>query len=300
MSNRHRELFDEAFIARLERLRLVAKRMVAAGQGGSRRSLRMGDGQEFADHRDYAPGDDVRFVDWPYYARMEKLLLRLFHEHSDARVAILLDVSGSMNAGQDGGEKLNYALRTAAALAFVAMAGLDRVALQPFADDLRNPMNCGRDQSQLLSVLEYLSQLQAGGRTDLGQCLHRFARASEAPGTALIITDLLDCSEDLSDGLALLAGRNWQTTLVHLVSPADAEPPIEGASELESAETGDRMTVDVTPDLRHAYRRTFEDLIAGARRTCSSRGATYVSARTDQPFERLVLHTLRRSRVLTG
>ncbi|MCK4601697.1 MAG: DUF58 domain-containing protein, partial [Phycisphaerae bacterium] len=114
------EFFDEAFLARLERLHLIAKRMAARGPSGPRRSRRLGDGLEFADHRAYAPGDDIRFIDWPYYARMERLLLRLFHEHSESDVAILFDASASMAPGGVM-EKFDYARRAAAALAYVAM-----------------------------------------------------------------------------------------------------------------------------------------------------------------------------------
>ena len=128
--NRH-EFFDEGFLARLERLHLAGKHVAARERGGSRRSRRVGDGLEFADHRAYAPGDDVRFIDWPYYARMEKLLLRLFHEHSESEVGILLDASGSM-APAGSREKFHYALRAAAALTFVAMGGLERVVIVPF------------------------------------------------------------------------------------------------------------------------------------------------------------------------
>src|SRR5512140_2366958 len=99
MSSRRYSFCDEDFLARLERLHLVAKHVASRWSAGQRRSHRMGDGLEFADHRDYAGGDDIRFIDWPFYARMEKLLLRLFHEHSESDVAIMLDASGSMSPG---------------------------------------------------------------------------------------------------------------------------------------------------------------------------------------------------------
>ena len=130
-----KRLFGDEFLRRLQRLGLIAKRIRAVSAGpGQRRSRRLGDGLEFADHRAYAPGDDIRFLDWPYYARMERLLLRLFHEHSEGAVSLLLDSSASMQLGELC--KFDYARRTAAALAYVAMASLDRVRVLPFAETL--------------------------------------------------------------------------------------------------------------------------------------------------------------------
>ena len=99
VKSRKDRLFDKQFLARLQQLHLIAKRLTARGAGGARRSRRIGDGLEFADHRSYEAGDDIRFIDWPYYARMEKLLLRLFHQRNEADVIILLDVSASMAPG---------------------------------------------------------------------------------------------------------------------------------------------------------------------------------------------------------
>ncbi len=187
----HNDIFDADFLALLERLHLLAKRIASGPAAGQRRSRRIGDGLEFADHRDYAPGDDIRFLNWPYYARMEKLLLRLFHQHSDQAVFVLLDCSASMAS------KFHYALRTAAALTYVAMGGLERVVLQPFSDDLAVPFRTGRNRAQILPVLDYLTALAPSGRTDLAHCANRLAAAPDCGGTLLVISDLLDCGDQL-------------------------------------------------------------------------------------------------------
>jgi len=304
--SRH-DFFDEEFLARLQRLHLIAKRMAARGSAGPRRSRRMGDGLEFADHRAYAPGDDIRFIDWPYYARMERLLLRLFHEHSESDVAILLDVSGSMATdGPPGGvpagqpAKYNYARRAAAALAYVAMGSLERVILLPFAAGLGEPMRTGRNRAQILDVLDFLSALQPGGETHLRGSVEEFARRYRSAGTVIILSDLLDCSADLSDALARLQVQDFDVTVLHLYTPADASPLLRGPMLLHQVETAQRISMNVTEELLESYRLRWREFQAGCERTCVSRGATYVAAETSVPFERLVLQALRQAGVLSG
>jgi uncharacterized protein (DUF58 family) len=304
---------DEGFLARLEHLHLIAKCLAARGHAGARRSRRLGDGLEFADHRDYFRGDDIRFIDWPYYARMEKLLLRLFHEHSEADVVILLDTSASMAPG-GAMEKFNYARRAAAALAYVAMGSLERVILQPFAETLGEQMRSGRSRLHALEVLDFLARLAPSGRTMLGQCAARFAARQEtsAVGTAVIISDLMDCADQLSEALARLVRRtrgglrqaqsalslSKGVTVVHVYSPADESPCLAGPVLLHEAETGRRMTLNVTDDLVASYRRRFAEFGRACEHACLSRGAAYARAPTSVPFEHLVLHTLKRAGVL--
>jgi uncharacterized protein (DUF58 family) len=302
---------DEAFLSRLERLHLLAKRLAARGHPGQRRSRRLGDGLEFADHRDYAAGDDIRFIDWPYYARMEKLLLRLFHEHSEADVVLLLDTSASMAPGGDvrhaakaapGGamEKFNYARRAAAALAYVAMGSLERVILQPFADDLAEALRSARSRQQFLAVLDFLAALAPAGTTDLPACVQRFAKSRQAPATVVLISDLLDCSAALGGALRQLAGRGHDVTVLHVYGPRESSPSLAGALLLHDAETGGRLNVTVTEEVLASYRERFEAFASACERACVRQGCTYAAAPTEVPFDQLVLNTLRRAGVLGG
>ena len=338
------DIFDQDFLSLLERLHLLAKRLASGPATGQRRSRRIGDGLEFADHRDYAAGDDIRFINWPYYARMEKLLLRMFHEHSDQDVFILLDCSASMGSGKRwhgdvvnrhgdtpksawgwpklrtssqtppsglGGatshadkqhrhatlRKFDYARRTAAALAYVAMGGLERVVVQPFAQDLATPLHTGRNRAQILTVLDYLAALEPDGRTDLQRCVERLVARQDFGGSVLILSDLLDCGDQLSDALARLRPR-CEPTVIHLFSPEDAEPTLTGQVQLQHAETVQEMNLDVTPELLESYRLRWQEFCRACEHAVLARGCTYVSAPTSLPFEKLVLGTLRKAGVL--
>ena len=297
-ANRQSELFDSAFVARLEQLHLMAKRLTGrTSTATQRRSRRLGDGLEFADHRAYAPGDDVRFVDWTAYARTDRLLRRLFHEHSEADVAILLDVSASMGADP---AVFDYARRTAAALAYVAAAALERVRLLGMAEGLGPSLTSGRRTERVAEVLAFLGSLSCDGRTDLSASVGEFVRRRSQPATVLLISDLLDCQEQLSKSLAQLQQARCDVTVVQVISPQDASGPFDGAVSLAAAEDDARLDVDVTDELRAAYRGRWEAFVDNCRRTCLSRQAVYVAAPIDRPFERLVLESLRRAGVLVS
>jgi len=291
-----RDYFDAAFLARLQRLRIAAKRAAARAPAGRRPSGGLGDGLEFADHRPYVWGDDLRFIDWPYYARMERLLLRLFHQHSEAEVTILLDASGSMAAGAG---KFAYARRAAAALAYVALGGLERVAVASFAEGLGKVVSVGRRRERFLRVLDALSALVPAGPTDLLRAAEawRRTRGGAAGQTVLVVSDLLGCEAHLPAALDRLGSG---AGVLHVYSPRDAGVLEAGPVLLEDAETGDRLAADAHPAVAEAYRRRWASYRQGCERTCAARGAAYVAAPTDAPFEQLVLRALRRAGVVAG
>ena len=291
------ELFDDEFLKRLQRLGLIAKRVsAAAASAGKRRSRRLGDGLEFADHRDYHAGDDIRFVDWPYFARMEKLLLRLFHEHSEGTVTILLDASRSMALGRVC--KFDYARRAAAALAYVSMAGLDRVILTPFAGASAEGFATGRNRGQILQVLDFLSTLKAEGPTGLEAAAREYARTSAGAGTVMVLTDAIDVEEQLPRALAVLRSRRNDVILLHIIDPADAEPDILGPVQLAAVEGGGRMPVGVGDALLVSYRRCWREFVARVERACLAHRALYVAGPTGRPFDELVLETAEKAGVL--
>lgn len=294
---RRQELFDDDFLALLERLRLAGKQLSSRPSAGSRRGRRIGDGMEFADFRDYSAGDDLRFVDWPYYARMERLLVRLFHQHSEGGVTVLLDTSASMAPAGDR-PKLDYALKTTAALAFVAMANFERVTVQPFADKLAPPMAAGRNRQAILPLLDFLAGVTAGGRTDLASAVGKLLAGPPRPSMVILISDLLDSGQALADAAGLLSAQGVELVVVHVYSPADAAPSPPALLELEHAETLQRLNIHADQRLLDEYRRQWQVFATGCERACTVRGGTYVGAPTDMPFDQLVLRTLRKAGVL--
>ncbi|MFP4354423.1 MAG: DUF58 domain-containing protein [Phycisphaerae bacterium] len=297
MSDRKEKIFDAGFHRRLKGLELMARRIAEGTPGGQRRSRRIGDGLEFADHRDYSPGDDVRFVDWPYYARMEKLLIRLFHRQGDSRVTILLDVSGSMGPAGADDRKFIYALQTAAALGAIAMGAMDR--LEVLALPAEGPgLSVGRGQARLGALLEMLASLAPAGPTDLLDPVSRWARTRHETTHCLLISDLLEQGEAMGPLLRRLSAARCPSTVIHLYSPEDASPQARGPVQLQCAESGQELKLDASEQLVEAYRAAWRQWAGSMERLATTAGADYVRAPCDVPFEKLVLGTLRRSGVI--
>ncbi len=289
--------FDAEFLRRLEGLHLLAKRLAERGPAGGRLSRALGDGLEFVDHRAYTPGDDVRFLDWLCYARMEKLLVRLFHRHSESDVAILLDTSASM-AGDGGMKKFDAARRIAAALAYVAVGAGRRVLAQPFGEALGASMKSARDRAKLLPLLEFLDTLTPAGATNLAACAHDFAQRTRNVGAVILISDLLDAGEELSPALASLHSTRRELAVLQMIDPQDASPQPAGAVELKHAENGLRVRVDVTAEICERYTSAWREFCQSLQHTCRARQAIHVPIDVETPLETVILQILRQSGVV--
>ena len=157
------DLFDEELQRRLEVLALVARKIYRGRQRAERRTRKTGAGIEFADHREYAPGDDFRYLDLNVYQRTGRLLIRLFEEEEDLSVYVIVDTSRSMEMGSPA--KLDYAKRIAAALSYVALANLDRVSVLGFSDQMKSRLAPTRGKNRIFKVFEFLRPLEADGHT---------------------------------------------------------------------------------------------------------------------------------------
>src|SRR3954447_15010769 len=154
-------LLDPQFLARLEQLELVSRKIFLGRMKGERRSKRKGQSVEFADYRNYVVGDDLRFLDWNLYARLDRLFLRLFMEEEDLHFYVLLDNSLSMDFGTP--TKLHYARQVAAALAFVGLVNMDRVVIEVFNDNVTQSLPAVRGRRSLWRVLDFLNKIEPAG-----------------------------------------------------------------------------------------------------------------------------------------
>ena len=289
------ELFDSAFLQRLEYLRVVSRRIFAGTSPGSRTGKGAGPGLEFAAHREYAPGDDFRQIDWAALARLDRLLLRLCQEEEDLAVYFLVDSSASMATGSP--PKFDHARRLAAALAYVAMASLERVRLVAVDGGLRGHLEAGRGTTHIVAVLDFLRGLAAGGRTDLGRAVEEFLPHAGKTGLAVLISDLLDPA-GYEKALLALQGRGFDLWCLHVTSAADLAPPGAGDFALSDAETGDVLGVHLTEDVRGRLAAEAERFKADARAWCHERRIGYAEAPTEVPVDTLVLEVLRRGGLL--
>lgn len=286
-------LFDETTLRKLEQLALVAAQVRAGVMRGERRSRRRGASVEFADYREYTHGDDLRRLDWNVYARLERPFIKLLEAEDDLAVHILLDASGSMDWPPEAGEehKFAYARRLAGALGYIALASGDALHAALLGRDERRwgPV---RGAGNGVRLFDFLESATAGGRTDLNVSLRAYALRARRPGLALLIGDLL-APGGFQDGLHALQARGHEVGVLHLLSPDEVDPPLLGDLKLIDAETDAAAEITLDAAALDAYRdrlRRWQGEIAAH---CRARAVHYIPVVTDQPWERLVLRTLR-------
>ena len=287
--------FDEEFLRKLELLSLVSKRLLSGQFKAERRAKSVGSGVEFADYRGYVPGDDFRRVDWRAYLRFDRLIMHLFEEETDLPIYIFLDASGSM--GHDGGAKLDYAKKVAAALAYVGLSNLDRVTLAAYSNRLIDELPVQRTKSQIFNVFRFLSGVQPTDTTDAAAAFNRYFSARKRRGMAVVISDFLDPNGTL-ESLDKLRYRRQDVLALHVVSPVDVEPLVNGEITLVDRETRSRRDLTATPALLKAYREEFDGFCDEIEHYCSLYGFGYVRTVTEFPFEDLILQIFRQGRFL--
>jgi uncharacterized protein (DUF58 family) len=286
--------FDEKTLRRLDRLALVASQVRAGQIKGERRSTKRGTSIEFADYRDYVRGDDLRRVDWNVYARLERPFIKLLEEEEDLAVHLLLDASRSMDYGAEDQNKLRYAQRLAAALAYIALAAGDRVTLTVLRGaDVAGQFGPARGRGHTLRLLQFLEELDADGMTALDAALRNYALAARRPGLAFLLSDLFSRA-GYRDGLSQLQGRGYEVSVLHLLAPEEIDPPLAGDLRLIDAETGDGQDVTLDGGLRDLYRRRVAAWRDEIEAHCLKRRVNYVPVTTDLAWDELVLYHLRR------
>ncbi len=288
-------VFDEAFLRQLERLGLLMRQPVRGGLKGGRRSVKRGQSVEFADYREYALGDDLRQLDWNVLARLERLFVKLFIEEEDVTITFLIDGSPSMAYGRP--QKLLFAKRAAGALGYIGLASEDRVVVTTLAGRTAQRLGALRGSGRVLRLLASLSSVQpAEGPTDLVAAARRAGSMLSGRGVVVLLSDLLDPGADRV--IRELAATGSELIVLHVLSPDELDPRLEGDLRLVDSETGDG--VDITADLStiDAYRTRLAAWQSSLAELASRRRASYVPLATDTPLADLVFAELRRRRVV--
>ncbi|HEU4614478.1 MAG TPA: DUF58 domain-containing protein [Kofleriaceae bacterium] len=285
------ELFDERFLKTLEHLHLVSRKVFSGNLRAERRTRKVGSGIEFADHRTYARGDDFRYIDWNLYGRLDKLLLRLFEEEEDLAIYILIDVSDSMAIGQPL-PKLHYAMQIGAALTYVGLANLDRVAIIPFADRLVGRLPPSRGKNRIFRVFDFLRKCDIGGQTRLADCMKDFVTQNKRRGLAVVISDFYD-PVGFEQGINTLRYHKFEPFILQTYDLREASPALHGDLTLVDCETGDTREVTVSKSLLEAYEREHEKYCKELEAYCTKYALPFFRTHTSIPFDELVLKIFR-------
>ncbi len=283
-------LFSSEFLAQLERLSLASRRAFRGHVKGERRSPRKGQSVEFSDYRQYGIGDDLRYVDWNIFGRLDRLHVKLFVEEEDLCLHLLVDASASMDFGRP--TKLAYAARTAAALGFVGLVNLERVGVGILRDRVAEGWPPARGRNQFPALADYLGDVRPGGPTHLNEALAAYAVRAREPGLAVIISDLLD-PDGYEAGIRALLERRFEVHVIHCLDPEELDPTLGGDLRLQDSETGEVREMTVDGEALRGYRERLTRFLDGAERFCRTREIGYRRVSTDVPVEEFILAQLR-------
>lgn len=291
-------LLDPALVAALDRLDVVSRKMLRGTRQGERRSRRRGQGMEFADFRPYAPGDDLRFVDWNIYGRIERLFLRLFLEEEDLSLMVAVDASASMAFGTPS--KFDVARRVAMSLAYVGLVNQHRVSLAAMRDQGAARLEGLRGRRKAGEAATWLLGQSAAGSLDFAAACRSLAGGRHGRGVVVLVGDFL-VRDGLDPGLQSLVGRGWDLFTLQVLAPEEIEPGAHGVTgdlRLVDAEAGDEVEVTVSEALLRRQRERLQAHNARLRELCTRLGARHLSIDTREDLPRLMLESLRRGGLL--
>jgi uncharacterized protein (DUF58 family) len=294
MDEAPKTFFDSEFLKTLERLHLVAKKLFPSGWKGEHPSPRRGFSLEFSDYRRYQTGDDLRYVDWNVYRRLDRLFLKLFTAEEEMNIYLLLDASRSMAEGNP--QKMEYVKRVAAALGYIGLRNLDRVGGATFSSDVRSVLPIGRGKKQILALFDFLRALSCEGETDLESSVKSFSLLFPRPGLLVLLSDLFDPHGYRAGIEALL--RQYEVLVVHVVDRAETLAEPRGDVSLLDVESARERRLFLDDGLVGLFRKELGRYFEELESFCFNHSMNYLRTTTATPFEDFVLLTVRRGRNL--
>ena len=284
-------LLDPELMGQLERLELVTRKIFRGRMKGERRSKRKGQSVEFADFRNYVAGDDLRTLDWNLYARLDKLIVKLFLEEEDLHFFTLIDASPSMGFGDP--TKLLYAKQLAAALGFIGLIRSDRVVIESLGQSTHNRGQVLRGRRSVWRMLDTLNAMEPTETVSLAEGVKRFCLRNQGKGIVVLISDLMD-KEGYEAALRYLVARRVDVYVMHVLSQEEIDPDVKGDLKLVDCEDQDIAEITVSAPLLARYKKTLDTFTRGAQEFCSRRGMNYLLAHNELPVKDLMSNYLRR------
>jgi uncharacterized protein (DUF58 family) len=289
------DLLDPEFMARLDSLDLVSRKILQGKLQGERRSKRRGQSVEFADHRPYVSGDDLRFVDWNIYGRLDQLFMKLFLEELDLTVHIAVDCSSSMSLGDPSKEL--FAKKLAAALGYIGLVNNNRVTVSMFNEGIKSQLANMRGRNYLSQLAELLLSADCDGAGDFETSCRHLANSRTGTGIMILLSDFM-FKEGFESPMRRLVGRNYELYAIQVLSPQELEPDMTGDLKLLDIEDADTSEITISSALIKYYKRNLTAYCNEIKDFCTRRGSTYALANTADSVESLVLNYLRKIRLL--
>ena len=290
------QLLGGGLMSKLERLDIVSRKIFSGKIHGERRSRRRGTSVDFADYRPYSPGDDLRFVDWNIYARLDALFLKLFLEEEDLSLGIAIDTSASMDWGNPN--KLTYCRRLAMALGYIGLVNHNRVSLHGFDGRGVDSLRTLRGKRRTREMGSWLLDLEAGDGDAGGgfaEAMKTLALSRRGRGVLILLSDFMEPS-GIEEGLRFLGGRGDEVICLQVLAPEEVDPAANGLSgdlRLRDVEGHGDVEITVTPALLRAYRQRLDEHCGRLRNNCARRGMRHLAVHTSTDLETVLVESMR-------
>ncbi|USG64940.1 DUF58 domain-containing protein [Brevibacillus ruminantium] len=285
-------LLDPGWLSQLERMQILSRRLASGTQAGKRRSRQTGSSLEFADYRVYAPGDDLRQLDWNAYARSGKLFVKKFLDEQELHVTLYIDCSKSMGYGEP--TKLERAVQLAAALGYISLCHLDYVSVYAFDREIVASLRNLQGKNKAAQLFQFLSSLSVGGAGDLEQAMRSPGAIHGKPGVSLVLSDFL-FESGYEEGIAYLQATRQDVALVQLLSREERDPAYQGELRLIDSETTQGKEISVTHGLMDQYRKAVRDYQEELAQFAYKRGIAVLDVETERPLEEVVFRVFRQA-----
>jgi uncharacterized protein (DUF58 family) len=308
------DLLTPELIAKIGPLDIASRKVFSGKLKGERRSKKRGDSVEFADHRPYVVGDDLRHIDWNLFARLDVLFLKLFLEEEDLSLHVVFDASASSDCGEPS--KFEFMQKAAMALGYVGLANLNRVAATAMGGHVPPPprkpdepvppsstppptraIRDLRGRRRTMDLASFICGIEPGSSFSFRDAAERIALSRRGKGVMIVMSDFL-FKEGYESGLRMLIGRGYDLIVCQVLSPQEIEPPITGDLRLKDMEDADRAEVTISAPLLKRYKQTLGAYTERLREFCGRRGLQYMLVRSDTPIDTLLLDYLRKKGVL--
>ncbi|MFO0945746.1 MAG: DUF58 domain-containing protein [Planctomycetota bacterium] len=278
MTDASRPYLDPEALARVAHLELQAREIVEGLISGRHRSPFHGQSVEFAQHREYVPGDDLRHIDWSVWAKSDRLYIKQYEEETNLRATILLDVSESMGYGENV-SKYDYACALSACLSYLLLRQSDSVGLTTFDSDVVARIPRRNQVSHLRVILQAMTSRRPNKKTDLKTVLEQIADQEQRPGLIVLVSDLFAERQSVLKGLSMLRHRRHDVVVFHVLHDDEIDFLFEGATRFEGMESGDQLLCDPRA-LRTAYLEALHRYLTDLRRLSGQTGIDYRLTRT--------------------
>jgi uncharacterized protein (DUF58 family) len=281
------------FLKALKMLTIKSKHDFPGQRIGERKTNRKGGSVEFKDFKEYDPGDDIRFIDWNLWARLDKLFIKIFHNEENQNIFILFDTSRSMKFGTNS--KWEFMLSFVAAISYVSLHNGDFVKLYPFATNINNLFPLSTNPGNYPKMISLLEALEDSREADLINSVTSFLQNEKKKGILFVVSDFFYNLEEIEAALKKIRWHNYETTIIQVLAEEEIEPPYSGLLELIDAETNKSLEIELNAAYRLEYQRVFEEHTGGVAKMARKYGMGYFMSSTGTPFHEFILRILYKS-----